>query len=300
MAQAYPAKPVRFIVPFVPGGGTDLVARTVAAKVVEPLGQQMVVENRSGAQGNIGTAFVAKAPADGYTIVLTYVGTFAMNPFMYKDVGYDPLKDFAHITLATVQPYVIVVNPGVPAKSLKELAALARSSPDRLTFASSAAAGQLAGELFKILTKTKMLHVPYKGAGPAVIDLMAGQVDLMFSTPTGAAPHVRSAKVRALAVTAATRLEALPQVPTSRESGFPDFEISGWYGVAAPANTPRDIVMRLNDVLSRALQANDVKERLQMQGLYVKTSSPEEMTAFARSEWERWGKVVKMAAVKAD
>jgi tripartite-type tricarboxylate transporter receptor subunit TctC len=242
----------------------------------------------------------AKAPPDGYTILLSYVGTFAINPWLYKDVGYDPMKDFAHITLASVQPYVVVVNPGVPAKTLKDLVSLAKTRPDRLTFASSAAAGQLAGELFKIQTKTKMLHIPYKGAGPAVIDLMGGHVDLMFASPTSAVTQVKNGKLRALAVTAPGRLNALPDVPTSRESGFSDFDISGWYGIAAPANTPKEIVTRLNSLLARALAAGDVKERLQTEGLQAKSNSPEEMTAFAKSESDRWGKVVKASGAKAD
>ncbi len=299
-AQGYPAKPIRFIVPFSPGGGTDLLARTLAAKISEPLGQQVVVENRPGAQGNIGTALAAKSAPDGYTIALSYVGTFAINPALYKNVGYDPLKDFSHITLATVQPYVVVVNPGVPAKNLKELAALARTRADRLTFGSSAAAGQMAGELFKLLTKSKMIHVPYKGAGPAAIDLMGGHIDLMFSTPTGAVPHVKSGRIRALAVTAPTRLSALPEVLTSKESGFPEFEISGWYGVTLPVNTPREIVMRLNSEITRALNSNDVRERLSMDGLEPKTNSPDEMTAFARSEFDRWSKVVQASGTKAE
>ena len=299
-AQGYPAKPIRFIVPFSPGGGTDLLARTLAAKISEPLGQQVVVENRPGAQGNIGTALAAKSPADGYTITLSFVGTFAINPALYNNVGYDPLKDFSHVTLATVQPYVVVVNPGVPAKNLKELAALARTRADRLTFGSSAAAGQMAGELFKLLTKSKMIHVPYKGAGPAAIDLMGGHIDLMFSTPTGAVPHVKSGRIRALAVTAPTRLSALPEVLTSKESGFPEFEISGWYGVALPVNTPREIVMRLNSEITRALNSNDVRERLSMDGLEPKTNSPDEMTAFAKSEFDRWSKVVKASGTKAE
>ena len=215
-------------------------------------------------------------------------------------MGYDPLKDFSHITLATVQPYVVVVNPGVPAKNLKELAALARSQPDRLTFGSSAAAGQLAGELFKILAKTKMVHVAYKGAGPAAIDLMGGHIDLMYSTPTGAVPYVKAGRIRGLAVTAPTRLSALPDVPTSKESGFPEFEISGWYGVASPPNTPREIVLRLNSEITRALNLNDVRERLSAEGLEPKTNSPEEMAAFARSEFDRWGKVVKASGSKAE
>ena len=276
------------------------MARVLSAKLVEPLGQQIIVENRSGAQGNIGTAMAAKSPPDGYTIVLSYVGTFAINPTLYKNVGYDPLADFSHITLATVQPYVVVVNPIVPATSLKELTALARAQPDRLTFASSAAVGQLAGELFKILTKTRMLHVPYKGAGPAIVDLMGGQVDLMFASPAGSVPHVKSRRLRAIAVTAPTRVQALPDVPTSRESGFSEFEITGWYGVAAPARTPREIVSKLNGVLAQTLVLGDVKKRLQAQGLDPRSNTPEEMSAFAKSEYDRWSKVVKASGVRAD
>jgi tripartite-type tricarboxylate transporter receptor subunit TctC len=299
-AQGYPNKPIRFIVPFPPGGGTDMLARTLSAKLVEPLGQQVIVENRSGAQGNIGTAVAAKAAPDGYTLILSYVGTFAINPSLYKDVGYDPLKDFAQVSLATTQPYVVVVNPTVPAKNLKDLAALAKAQPDRLTFASSAAAGQLAGEFFKIITKTKMLHVPYKGAGPAVIDLMGGQVDLMFSSPTSVVPQVKNGRLRALAVTSSARLATLPDVQTSREAGFGEFEISGWYGVAVPANTPREVVMKLNGVLLRTLQLNDVRERLQAEGLEAKGNTPEEMTAFVKAEYDRWTKVVKASGARAD
>ncbi|MCC6535839.1 MAG: tripartite tricarboxylate transporter substrate binding protein [Burkholderiales bacterium] len=300
LAQGYPGKAVRFIVPYPPGGGTDMAARTISAKLVEDLGQQIIIDNRGGAQGSIGTAVAAKAPADGYTMLLSYVGTFCINPFLYKEVGYDPLKDFAHVSLATVQPYVVVVHPGVPAKSLKDLVVLAKTRPDRLTFASSASVGQLAGEHFKLLTKTKMLHVPYKGAGPAVIDLMGGHVDLMFSSPTSAVPPVKSGRLRALAVTAPTRLNALPEVPTSRESGYPEFEISGWYGVAVPANTPKEIVHTLNGLLARALKSNEVRERLIREGLEAKANSPEEMTALVKSEVERWGSVVKASGAKAE
>ena len=299
-AQGFPVKPIRFIVPYPPGGGTDFLSRTLAARVGEALGQQIVIENRPGAQGNIGTGNLAKSPPDGYTIGLSYIGTFAINPWIYKDVGYDALKDFAHVTLASVQPYVIVVNPGVPVKNLKELAALAKSRPDRLTFASSAAAGQLAGELFMLMTKTKMVHIPYKGAGPAVIDVIGGQVDLMFSSPASAIPQVKGGRLRAIAVTGATRLGALQNVPTSKESGFPDFEISGWYGVAAPANTPRDVVARLNSAYASAIKMKEVRDVLQTDGLEATSNSPEEMTAFSRSEFNRWGAVVKASGVRAE
>jgi tripartite-type tricarboxylate transporter receptor subunit TctC len=300
LAQAYPSKPIRFVVPYPPGGGTDLVGRTISTKISETLGQQVIVENRPGAQGNVGTSSALKSPPDGYTVVLSYVGTVAMNPFLYKNIGNDPLKDFSHISLATVQPYVVVVNPVVPVKNLKELAVLAKSQPGRLTFASSAAAGQLAGEYFKMLTKTNMLHIPFKGAGPAAINVMGGHVDLMFATPAGSVPQVKAGKLRALAVTASTRLSALPNVLTSKESGFPEFEISGWYGVAAPVNTPKDIVTRLNTEIVNALKSSDVRDRLINSGLEVKSNSPEEMTDFARTEYDRWGKVIKAAGIKPE
>lgn len=300
LAQAYPSKPIRFVVPYPPGGGTDLVGRTISTKISETLGQQVIVENRPGAQGNVGTSSALKSPPDGYTVVLSYVGTVAMNPFLYKNIGYDPIKDFSHISLATVQPYVVVVNPVVPVKNLKELAVLAKSQPGRLTFASSAAAGQLAGEFFKMLTNTNMLHIPFKGAGPAAINVMGGHVDLMFATPAGSVPQVKAGRLRALAVTASSRLAALPNVLTSKESGFPEFEISGWYGVAAPANTPKDIVTRLNTEIVNALKSSDVRDRLINDGLEVKSNTPEEMSAFARAEYDRWGKVIKTSGIKPE
>jgi tripartite-type tricarboxylate transporter receptor subunit TctC len=300
LAQAYPNKPIRFVVPYPPGGGTDLVGRTISTKISETLGQQVIVENRPGAQGNVGTSSALKSPPDGYTVVLSYVGTVAMNPFLYKSIGYDPMKDFSHISLATVQPYVVVVNPVVPVKNLKELAVLAKSQPGRLTFASSAAAGQLAGEFFKMLTNTNMLHIPFKGAGPAAINVIGGHVDLMFATPAGSVPQVKAGRLRALAVTASSRLSALPNVLTSKESGFPEFEISGWYGVAAPANTPKDIVARLNTAIVNALNSSDVRDRLINDGLEVKSNTPEEMSAFARSEYDRWGKVIKASGIKPE
>ena len=299
-AQTYPVKPIHFIVPYPPGGGTDLLGRTLGLKLAAAMGQQVIVENRAGAQGNIGTVAGAKAAPDGYTIVLSYVGTFAMNPWLYKNVGFDPIKDFAQVSLASVQPYVVVVNPVVPVKNLKELGVLSRSSPERLSFGSSASAGQLAGEFLNVLTNSKMLHIPYKGAGPAMIDLLGGHIDLMFASPASSVPQVKSGKLRALAVTAPTRLTALPDVPTSRESGFGEFEINGWYGVAAPANTPRDIVVKLNTEIARALKTNDVQERLMNDGLEGKSNSADEMTAFVKSELDRWGQVIKAAGIRPE
>lgn len=299
-AQSYPVKPLRLIVPFPPGGGSDAVARHVATELSAALGQQVVIENRPGAQGSVGAAAAAKAPPDGYTILLSFVGTLAMNPWIYKETGYDPLKDFAHITLATSQPPLVVVNPRVPASNLKELAALAKTRPDRLSYASSSSSGQLTGELFKLLTHTKLVHVPYKGGGPAMIDVVGGHVDLMFASPPSSMPMVKAGKLRAIAVAGPKRLAVLPDVMTAQESGFTNFEVNGWYGFAAPANTPREIIVRLNTEIARVLASPAVRDRLMAEGLEPKSNSPEEMTSYVRAEYERWGKVVKAARLNPE
>jgi tripartite-type tricarboxylate transporter receptor subunit TctC len=297
-AQVYPVKPIRFIAPFPPGGGADFLTRLLGQEMAGSLGQQVVIDNRAGAQGNIGAAMAAKAPPDGYTIVLTILGILAMNPWMYHNVGFDPVRDFSHITLATSQPLLVVVNPRVPAKNLKELAALAKAKPDELTFATSSSTTHLAGELFKQLSATRLVQVPYKGGGPAVIDLLGGHVDLAFASVPSVQALVSAGKLRALAVTASTRLAALPNVATSKEAGFPQFEVNSWYSVAAPANTPKEIVARLNAEIARALGVSSVREKLLAEGLEPRTNSPEEMAAYVKAEYERWGKVVKAAGIK--
>ena len=299
-AQPYPVKPIRFVVPFPPGGGSDLLARIISQELASSLGQQVVIENRAGAQGNIGAAAVAKSPADGYTILLSFVGILAMNPWIHKDPGFDPFKDFSHITLATSQPPLVVVNPRVPATNLKELTALAKARPDGLSFASSSSSGQLTGELFKLLSGARIIHVPYKGGGPAMIDVVGGHVDLMFASPPSSMPMVKAGKLRAIAVAGPKRLPAIPNVMTAKESGFPEFDVNGWYAVSAPANTPREIVSRLNAEISRALNSAAVREKLMTEGLDPKTTSPEEMTTYLRAEYERWGKVVKAAQIKSE
>lgn len=298
LAQPYPTKAIRFIVPYPPGGGTDLFARTLAAALSESLGQQVIVENRSGAQGSVGTAAVAKAPADGYTILLSEIGSLTMNPWLYENTGYDPVKDFAQISLGVVYPNAVVIHPGVPAKSLKELAALAKSKPDLLTFASASALSQLTGELFKIVAGAKILHVPYKGAGPATIDLVGGQIDVMYAAAASAIPMVRAGKTRAVAVTGPARLPSLPDVLTSKESGFPDFEVLGWYGIAAPANTPKEVVAKLNREIRSALGTPANIEKLVNAGLESKANSPEDMSNLVKSDYARWGKVVKTIGIK--
>lgn len=297
-AQAYPSKPIRFIVPFPPGGGADFLVRLLAQDLSGALGQQVVLDNRGGAQGSLGAAIAAKAPPDGYTLVLTILGILAMNPWIYQDVGYDPVKDFTHITLATTQPLLVVVNPRVPAKTLRELAAIAKARPDQLTFATSSSTTHLAGEFFKQLSGTKMVQVPYKGGGPAIIDLLGGHVDLAFASIPSVQAMVSAGKLRAIAVTSSARIASLPDVPTSKESGFPQFEVNSWYSVAAPANLPRDIVMRLNTEIARALRTANIRDKLQAEGLEPRSSTPEEMAAYVKSEYERWGKVVRAAGIK--
>jgi len=299
-AQTFPAKPVRLIVPFVPGGGTDTFARIFGARLSTTWDQQMVVENRGGAQGNIGTAVGAKAPADGYTLTLAYVGTLAINPHLYRQTGFDALKDFAAIARATEEAWVVVVHPSVPVRTIKDLAALAKRYPGKLSFASSASGTQMVGELFKISTGTDILHVPYKGAGPAAIDLIAGNVDMMYSSVTGAVSYVRAGRLRALAVTGNHRVDSLPDVPHAVESGFPDLDVYGWFGLVAPAGTPRDVIVKLNTDFVRALNAPELREKLKSIGQTAAPSTVEEFQAQIRTDYERWGKVVRQSGVKAD
>ena len=297
---AFPVKPVRFIVPFAPGGGTDAFARTVSAKLTQTWGQQIVVENRAGAQGNIGTAAGAKAAPDGYTLTLAYVGTLAINPHLYRDAGYDPLKEFAAVTRGTLEAWVLVVHPSLPVHSVKELAALAKKRPGQLSFASSASGTQLVGELFKMATGTNIVHIPYKGAGPAVIDLLAGNVQMMYSNPTAAVPHVKSGKLRGLAVTGRKRLEALPDLPTGVEAGYPELDVLGWYGVVVPSATAPSIVTKLNVDVVNALNSPDVRERMKAFGQELSPSTPEQFQEQIRNDYALWGKVVRASGVKAD
>ena len=300
LAQQFPVKPIRFIVPYTPGGGTDLVARTIAQKLTTAWNQQVIIENRPGAQGSVGTAAAAKSAPDGYTIVLGYVGALCINPFLYPNVGFDPGQDLAPITLATQQPYLIVVHPSVPAKSLKELVVLAKAHPGKLSFGSSGALPQLAGELLKHMTTINMVHVPYKGAAPALIDLIGGQLDLTFTTPAGPLPFVRSGRLRVLAVTSATRAEFVPDVPTVIEAGIPGYEVTGWYGVLAPAGTPKEIIGRLNAEMMRILRLTEIKDKLAHEGIRPVGNTPEEFSAFIRNETAKWGKAVQVTGVKAD
>jgi tripartite-type tricarboxylate transporter receptor subunit TctC len=299
--SAYPAKPVRFIVPSAAGGGTDIIARSVAHKLSESLGQQFVVDNRPGAGQMIGIELAAKSHADGYTILMA-ASTLAINPIMYKKVRYDPLRDFAPITQAASLPNVLVVHPSLPANSVAELIALARRQPGRINYASAGigTSPQMSVELLKSMAKIDLVHIPYKGSAPGVVDLLAGQVTVMTPNVLTALPHIKAGKLRALAVTSAKRSEALPEVPTIAESGLPGYDSVQWYGVLAPAGTPREIVARLHAEIARALRAPDVRERLAADGAEPVGSSPEEFAAFIRSEIDKWARVASAAGIRAE
>jgi tripartite-type tricarboxylate transporter receptor subunit TctC len=297
---AFPAKPLRFIVPFAPGGGTDAFARTLSARLVSAWGQQIIVENRPGAQGNIGTAAGARSAPDGYTFTVAYVGTLAINPHLYKDPGFNALKDFAAVTRGTLEAWVLVIHPSLPAHSVKELAALARRRPGELSFGSSASGTQMVGELFKLATGTNIVHVPYKGAGPAAIDLLAGNIQMMYSNPTAAVPHVKSGKLRGLAVTGRKRLEALPDLPTGVEAGYPQLDVLGWYGIVVPAGTPAPIIAKLNTDMVAALNSPEVRERMKNLGQDLAPSSPEEFQEQIRCDYAVWEKVVRQSGVRVD
>ena len=293
---------MRFIVPFPPGGGTDALARVLGAKLGEVWGQQVVIDNRAGAQGNIGTAAGAKAAPDGYTITFAHQGALVINPHMYRGgTGYDTLKDFAAVARTTEMAFVAVAHPSVPAANLRELAQYARQNPGKLTFASTSAGPHIVGELFKQATGTDLVHVPYKGAGPAINDLLGGQVALMFSNPTSTVPHVKSGKLRALGVMDTKRNPALPDVPTAQESGLPELSsVIEWYGIVVPAATPGLIVKRLGDSVLRAMSAPEVLERINGLGQTPSPAGADEFSRMMREDYVRWQRVVKAAGVKAE
>ena len=299
-AQTYPSKPIRMVVPFAAGGPTDVYARTVGQELTKLLGQPVIVDNRPGAGGNLGADLVAKSPPDGYNVVLGAVGAFAVNMTLYPKMPYDVLRDFAPVSLVAIVPMVLVVNPGVPVKTPKELVELAKSKPGTLSYGSAGngTSIHMSAEMFKAMTGIDMAHVPYKGAAPAMTDLIGGQVQLMFADATSVIPHVKSGKVRAVAAT--KHVEAMPEVPTFAQSGFPSYDPTVWYGVFAPAGTPRDVVLKLNAGIAKSLQARDVRERLIGLGAQPTSSTPEEFTEFVRAEIPRWGKVVKSSGATVD
>lgn len=299
--QSYPSKPIRIISPFAPGGGNDILCRTVAQKLIENLKQQVIVDNRPGANGIIGTEATARAAPDGYTIALIPSG-HAVNASLHRKLPYDTIKDFTPITLLGSSPLILAVHPSVPAKGVKALAALARAHPGELTYGSAGigSSGHLGGALFEALTGTKMVHVPYKGMGPAITDLMAGQVSMVFGTSTSVMPHVHSGRLRALATTGAKRSPALPDLPTVAEAGVPGYEAGLWYGFVGPARIPNEIVRRLNHEIVAVLNARDVRERLANQGVDATPSSPEEFGKLMVTDLERWAKVVQKAGIRVE
>ena len=301
MAQAYPAKTIRLIFPFPPGGPTDLLGRAIAQKVSDQVGQQVVADNRPGAGGNLGLELAAKAPPDGYTIVLSSP-LVAISPSLYSKLNYDPAKDLTPISQVALIQNVLLLHPSVPAKSLKELIQLARRSPGKLNFGSGGVGTttHLAPELLKSLEKINLVHVPYKGSGQALVGLLGGEVDMLIMAVPAASSQILSGKVRALAVLSSQRSPVIPETPTAAEAGVENFEVPIWYGILAPAATPRDIITRLNTELTKALTAPEMKERLGSAGIEPMTSTPEQFTAFIRSETVRYAKVVKDAGIKPE
>jgi tripartite-type tricarboxylate transporter receptor subunit TctC len=299
---SYPVRPVRFIVPFAPGGSTDTLARTLAQRLSDALGQQVVVDNRSGGNGNIGTEIVARALPDGHTILLGYIANLGIGPSLYAKLPYDPVRDFAPVTQLAASPNILVAHPSLPVKSVRELVAYTKANPQKINYASAAVAslGHLAGELLNSAAGLHMQHVPYKGSGQAVIDLLAGQVQIMFSGMSSVMPHIKAGKLRPLAVTGAQRSPATPDVPTIAEAGYPGFEASAWYGVLAPAGTPKAIVLRLNAEILRVLKIPEVKERLENVGFELVGGTPDAFAAYIRSEIEKWARVVKASGIKAE
>ena len=299
-AQSYPSKPIRMVVPFAAGGPTDVYARSVGQELSRILGQPVIVDNKPGAGGNLGADFVAKSAPDGYNIVLGAVGAFAVNMTLYPKMPYDVLRDFAPVSLIAIVPMMLVVNPALPVKTPRDLVELAKARPGQLTYGSAGngTSVHMSTEMFKALTGIDMVHVPYKGVAPAMTDLIGGQLQLMFSDATSAIPHAKSGKVRPVAVT--KRIEVMPEIPTFAELGYAGYDPTVWYGVFAPAGTPRDIVVKLNGAIAKALQAPEVRERLISQGANPVSNSPEEFTAFVRDEIARWGKVVKASGARVD
>ena len=302
MAQQYPSKPIVLVVPFAPGGTSELISRLVAQKLTERLGQQVVVENRPGAAGNIAMEQVARAAPDGYTLILGHIGTLAVNPAMFPKLPYDAIKDFAPVSLIAAVPNIVTVNPAVPAKTLKEFLDLARAKPGSINYGSAGngSAGHLAMEYLKRIAKADMVHVPYKGTGPMLTDLLAGQTQATFTGSSPLIPHIKSGKLRALAVGSAVRIPSLPEVPTVAESGFAGFETSQWYGIIAPAKTPPAIIQKLSVEIAQVMKQPDVIARLSGDGTVMIGSTPNEFAAYISKEMKRWGEVVHDANIKAE
>jgi len=296
-----PTKPVRIIVPFPPGGGTDALSRIVGEKLSNIWDQRVVVENRAGAQGSIGTAYGAKSPPDGYTLVLTHQGVFTINPYIYKGVGFDPIKDFIPVSRATQQPFVLVAHPSVEAKNVKELVELVKKQPGKMSYGSSASGPQLTGEMFKSYTGTDIVHIPYKGAGPGIVDVLAGHIQLFIANPTSVAPHIATGKLNGLVLFGPDAVEVLPTTPTAAAAGFPALgEMPEWYGFSVPAGTPADIVEKLNVDLRAALNDAEVQSKLRMLGLNPSPSTPKEFADQIAKDFSRSKDLVQQAGLKVE
>ncbi len=302
-AQKYPEKPIRFIAPYAPGGTTDLLTRAIAQKMTDALGVSVVADNRPGAGGNIGAEIAARSPPDGYTILLAPVSPMAINVSLYGNkMTFNPEKDFSPITLVAKVPLVLIVHPSVPVKNVKELIALAKAKPGQLNYGSAGngSSNHLIGEMLKAAAKIDMLHIPYKGGGPAMVALMSGQLDMFVGQVPSTAPMVKSGRIRAIAISGAKRSPALPEVPTIAESGLPGFEATSWYCIVAPAGVPKPIITRLHSELIKILNTPDIRDRLIAEGADVETTTPEELMAFVRAEIPKWAKAVKDSGAKLD
>ena len=300
-AQIYPNKTMRFIVPWPPGGGADVLSRIVSPKLAESLGQQVVIDNRGGAAGNIGAEMAAKSPPDGYTIVFAYAGTHAINPSIYSKLPFKE-SDFAPVIWTAEVPQVLVVHPSLPVKSVKDVIALAKARPEQLSYGSSGsgAMNHLTGALFTLMTNTKITHVPYKGGGPAAIALLAGEISMIFGEPATVVQQIKAGKVRAIAVTSGKRALALPDLPTIAESGVPGYEVTSWNAILAPAGTPRDIITRLNSELNKIIAAPDMRQRLIDNGFEPVGGTPEKAGEKIHAEIAKWAPIVKAAGIKVD
>ena len=302
IAQSYPARPVRMVIGFPPGGGTDIVGRIVAQKLAEGLGQPVLVENRGGASGQIAAELVAKAPPDGYTIMMAHITAISILPTLVPKLPYDAQKDFAPISLVAIGPNVLVVHPLLPVKTVKDLVALAKAKPGQLQYAAtgSGTVQHLAAELFKLQAKVDILHVPYKGSGQSIVDVVAGHVHLTFDSVPPVLPHIRSGKLRALAVTSEKRFSILPDIPTVAEEGLPEFDLSTWWGLVAPAAVSKDIIARLQAETIKALRQPDVKEKLAFAGADTVGNTADEFAAFIRAERAKYARIVNDANIKLD
>jgi tripartite-type tricarboxylate transporter receptor subunit TctC len=301
-AGAYPAKPIRLVVPFTPGGSTDILARAIGQKLNEAWGQPVVIENVPGAGGSLGADKVAKASADGYTLLMGHIGTLAVNPSLYPNLPYDPVKSFAPVAWVARVPNVLVVHPSVAAKNVKELVALAKSKPGQLNYGSggNGSAANLATEYFKVRTETSMVHIPYRGTAPAVTDLVGGQIQVLFTGAPAVITQIKNGQLRALAVSSPKRVDALPDLPTVAEAGYKDFEADQWYGVVAPAGTPADVVAKLNTQINQALNSNELKTRLNAEGAIATPDTPAAFGKLIVQEIARWKPVITSGRVKAD